>query len=112
MGGGEGLFFPRGLDRSGSLLGAGALGALHHLVRPWPVAAPVRALAGARSLLVVLLIPVLVLVAVGLSARMRPVALGVPRRALDGVLRQQLRMRATLDRPAAGNHDDLVHIYD
>src|SRR5262249_36755822 len=102
MGDGEGLFLPRGLDRSGFLLGAGALGALHRLVRPRPVATPVRALAGAGSLLVVIIL--VVIVAVGLSGRMWRVALVVPEFAIDAVFRQQRRMRAALDRSAAGDH--------
>src|ERR1700759_4591712 len=107
MGDGEGVFLQGGLDRSGFLLGAGALGALPHLVRTRPVAASARALArtGAGSLLLVV---ILLAFGLGLSDHVSRDALVVPELAIDPVLRQQLRMRAALDRPAACNDDDLV----
>src|SRR5690349_9007044 len=98
MGNGESVFLPRGLDRSGCLLGAGALGALPHLVRTRPVAAPARAVARPLTGSLVL---VVVAVALGLSGRLRHVALVVPELSIDAVLRQQFRMRAALDRLAA-----------
>ena len=49
-------------------------------------------------------------VAVGLNGGMGRDALVVPELAIDAVLRQQLRMRAALDRLTARDHDDLVHV--
>src|SRR5690348_11552202 len=105
MGDGEGILLPLGLDRSGVLLGAGALGSLLHMARPWLPEATARALECAGSLLVIVFA-----VAIGLIDRVRRVALVVPELAINAVLRQQLRVRAALDRLAAGDHDDFVHV--
>ena len=53
-----------------------------------------------RSLLVILVVIVVFIVVVSLSRMMRGAALVVPELAIDAARRQQLRMRAALDRPA------------
>ena len=64
---------------------------------------------GTPNLSITVRVSAIGIIALGLIGRMRGVALVVPEPAIDAVPRQQLCMRAALDRLAARNHDDLVH---
>ena len=102
---GKSLQLPQGHDRERALLACTALGALPGVVRRRLLAADAkrdqRGVKPPRSLLVIILVIVFIVV-VGLTGGVvRRVALVVPELAIDAVGREQLRMRAALDRLAA-----------
>ena len=109
---GQGLQLPQGHDRDRAVLARAALGALPGVVRRRHLAADAqpdqrghethRSGRRARLLVVIILIVIVFIVVVGLSGGVvRRVALVVPELAIDAVGREQLRMRAALDRLAA-----------